>query len=87
MHTPQSKNNQKYAEEFEERRLRSSTGGLGVGDARSGGFLQVERVSDASTGRFPPGCVRQDKTVPPDPGSAPTSKTRNPPIFVVDHYA
>ncbi len=35
MHMSQSKNNQKYAEEFEERKRRSSTGGLGVGTPRS----------------------------------------------------
>jgi hypothetical protein len=35
MHMPRSKNNRKYAEEFEERRIASSTGGLGVGTPRS----------------------------------------------------
>jgi hypothetical protein len=76
-----------YAEEFEERRLRcldahkreetsrsmrrSSTGGLGVGATRA---LEVSSRDSAS---------RQT----PDPGSAPTSKTRNPQVFVVDHYA
>jgi hypothetical protein len=75
-----------YAEEFEERRLRSldahkreetsrsmrrsSTGGLGVGATR------VRRV---------PRRISESRQ-PPDPGSAPTSKTRNPQVFVVDHY-
>jgi hypothetical protein len=35
---------------------------FGFCGSRSGGSLLIERDSDASTWREPPGCVRQDKT-------------------------
>jgi hypothetical protein len=66
MHMLRSKDNQNV-----QRSLRSGTPRLNGGSGGSATRVREvssrkERVSDASNGRFPPVCVRQDKTVPPD---------------------